>query len=455
MVEIKGKYTNAQIMIDDFEDGIIDQLYSIINSPESKGLKVVLMPDVHIGVTVCVGFTMELGKMINPGLCGVDISCGLLSAKFSKNTKLNLEKLESEIREVIPTGFNIHKQAVITKLDFDAIQEMANNFVEKYNMKFNTNYTSPNINDKWLSNRLKEIKMDEKKFWCSISTMGSSNHFIELGKSNIDGDYWITVHSGSRNLGVKVANYWTDVANNIISDDYKKELNDIVLNTYPKSDIPEKIKDLKNKYSINKGFLYGENMINYFFDMILCYHYAHTSRLGILNLIKNKIGISNYDEMISTVHNYVDMDDMIIRKGSVSSYKDKKFLLPFNMRDGILILEGKSNPDWNYSCCHGSGRLFSRTKAKEIVDLDEFKKSMKGIYSTSVNIETLDESPFAYKDSSLIEKLIYPTATIIERIKPILNIKDKSTGESWKEKREKKKKDIKRKLERKLKNGKN
>ena len=458
MIELKGKYTDAKIFIDNVEEGVYSQVYDVINSQVSEGLKVRLMPDVHVGSGIPIGFSMELGDMVMVNWAGVDISCGLLSAKFDKNTPLNLEKLESDIREVVPTGFNTHSSPVIKELDFDAIQRMADEFIRKYNDKFKTTYSSPTINEKWLSSRLKEFKMDESVFWNSISTMGGSNHFIEVGKDLSD-NYWVTVHSGSRNLGVKVADYWNNIANGkikVVSNDYNKELDEIILKTTPKSDIPKKIQELKEKYSvgINKGYLYGENMINYFFDMILCYHYAYTSRLGMLNLIKDKIGISKYDDMISTVHNYVDMDDMIIRKGAVSSYKGKRFLLPFNMRDGILILEGLSNPDWNYSCCHGSGRLFSRSKAKENIDYDEYKKSMKGIVTTSVNKSTIDEAPQSYKSSELIESLIKDTAIVLDRIKPILNIKDNGKSMSWKERREeKKKRDLDRKRARKQKRG--
>ena len=413
------------------------------------------MPDVHVGANVCVGFSMELGEFLNPGLVGVDGSCGVLGAKFDKDTKIDLEKLELQIRQTVPTGFNIHGSRVVSELNFDVIQETANSFVKKYNEKFGTSYSAPTYNEKWLSNKLKEIKMDEIKFWNSIGTMGSNNHFLELGRS-LSGDYWITVHSGSRNLGLKVADFWTNVANgkvNLMSDDYNRELDDIVLNTVPKSDIPKKMKELKDKYNvgINKGYLSGDNMMGYLFDMIMVGHYALLNRQTMLNLIKDKLNIKKFDDVISTVHNYIDMDDMIIRKGAVKSYKGQRFLLPFNMRDGILILEGKSNPDWNFTSPHGSGRLFSRSRAKEVVDYDEYKKSMKGIVTTSVTRATLDESPQSYKRSDLIESLIQDTAVVLDRIVPILNIKDTGKQESWKERKaNKKKRDLDRDAERKM-----
>lgn len=451
MIELKGKYTNAKIFIDDVEAGVFEQVYSIINSQVSDGLKVRIMPDCHVGSGICIGLAMELGKFLHANWCGVDLACGLLGAKFDKNTPIDLEKLELQIRQTIPTGFNIHNSPVVREMDFDAIQDTANKFVKKYNEKFGTSYSAPIYNQKWLSDRLKDLKMDEVKFWNSISTMGGSNHFIEIGK-DLAGDYWVTVHSGSRNLGVKVADFWNNVANGkikTVSETYTKELDYILMNTTPKSDIPKKLKELKDRYNvgIDKGYLSGDNMMGYLFDMIWCYHYANLSRQTMLELIRVKLGIKKYDDTISTVHNYIDMDDMIIRKGAVKAIKGQRFLLPFNMRDGILICEGLSNSDWLCTSPHGSGRLFSRSEAKKTLDFQKYKKSMEGIVTTSVTRDTIDESPQSYKSSELIESLIQDTAVVLDRIKPILNIKDLGKAESWKERKNaKKKRDKEREL---------
>ena len=453
MIELKGKYTNATIFIDQVEEGVIQQVYEVINSYISKDLKVRIMPDAHQGSGVCIGFSMEMGKFLNIKHIGVDIGCGLLGAKFSRRISVDLEKIESEIRSVIPTGFNTHNESIVNSINFENIQNLADSFIIKFNKKFNTTYVTPNYNDEWLNNMLKRIKMDGSKFWKSIGTMGGNNHFIELGKDT-NTDYWITVHSGSRNLGVKVFDYWNNVSKgkiNNVPDSYNQELDIIIQNTINKSDIPKKIKKLKEKYSIgiHKEYLSDDNLINYIFDMIFTQYYSDLNRQTMLELIRKKLGIKKYDDMISTTHNYIDMNDMIIRKGAVSSYKGQRFLLPFNMRDGILILDGKSNPEWNFTSPHGSGRLFSRSKAKEMIDYNEYKKSMKGIVTTSVNKNTLDESPQSYKSSKLIESLIQDTVTIIDRITPVMNIKDNSEGVSWKQRRANKKKDNDRKRERK------
>jgi len=459
MIQLNGKFTDARIYIDDVEADVFEQVYSVINSPTSKGLKVNLMPDTHPGSGICVGFTMELGEYLNPLHLGVDLNCGMLSGRFSTDRKLHLDKIDTAIKEQVPMGFNTHENAVVKSLPYDKIQQHADLFTKKYNDKFGTSYVAPTYNDKWLENKLKEIKMDVPTFWKALGTLGGGNHFIEMGKAETSGDYWVTVHSGSRNFGLKVANYWTNVAKGSVflaSKEYNKELDDIHRNTNPKSLIPKKVQELKEKYKvgINKEYLSGENMMNYLYDVIFAYQYALSSRTAMLNIIADIIGLNGYDEVVSTVHNYIDFHDFIIRKGAISSYEGQKMIIPFNMRDGILLCEGKSNGEWNFSAPHGSGRVGSRSHSKKNLDLDFFKKEMKGIYSSSVCKETLDESPMAYKKSSMIEELIEPTAKIIDRIKPVLNIKDTGKSISWKERKlEKKKRDLERDNERSMKRG--
>jgi tRNA-splicing ligase RtcB len=457
MIELKGKYNkDCKIFIDDVEPDAIALIQSILDQPVSEGVQIRIMPDTHLGVGTVIGMTMPLTELLNVAFVGCDIGCGVAAAKFNKNIKIDLELLESQIRENVPTGFNLHSSAVVTKLDFDKIQEIADSFIVKYNKKFGTSFVAPTYSEKWLSKKLKDINMDESKFWNSIGTMGSNNHFVELGRDSNE-DYWITVHTGSRNLGLKIFDYWMGIANGKVkmaNPEYNKELDNILLTTVPKSLIPSKIKELKDKYKvgIDKQYLSDENLIGYIFDMILGQYFAHINRQTILNIIKKLLNLDKYDDMISTVHNYIDMKDMMIRKGAVASYQGQRFLLPFNMRDGILILDGKSNEEWNFSSPHGSGRLFSRSKAKSVVDLKEYKKSMKGIVTTSVSKETLDESPMSYKKSELIESLIQDTAVVIDRIKPLLNIKDTGKSESFKERKaNKKKRDLDRDSERRMK----
>ena len=457
MLEIKGKFGTAKIMIDEVEDGLFQQIYSVLDSPASKESKIVIQPDCHVGAGICVGFTMELGEMLLPAWLGVDLGCGMLSARFSDKYKLDLEKIDNKIRENLPMGFNIHESNMFNSIPFGDVQRVADIFTVKFNEKFKTTYKSPTYNENWLMNKLKDIGMDVNTFFKSIGTLGGGNHFIEVGVSDLSGDYWVTIHSGSRNFGLKIADYWTNVAKGkvlVASDEYNKELENIILNTEPKKLIPIKIKELKDKYKmgVSKEYLSGDNLIGYLYDMIFAQYYAVWNRQVMLDIIKDSMGVKEFDEIISTVHNYIDFNDFIIRKGAISSYEGQKMVIPFNMRDGLLICEGKSNNDWNYSAPHGAGRIMSRSEAKKKVDLSKFKTTMKDVYSTSITKDTLDESPFAYKNSELIEELIQPTAIILERVKPILNIKDAGKSISWKERKlEKKKRDLERESFRKMK----
>lgn len=455
MITLYGKYNkDCKVFTDEVEPQALSLIQGILDKRVSADIPVRIMPDVHAGKGITIGFTMPLTDMLSPAYVGVDIGCGMVSAKFDGNTSMDLEKLDDIIRDAIPMGFNVHETPVFDAMPFGDVQKVADRFANMYNERFGTSYVAPTYDDKWLDKKLREIRMDVSKFWNAIGTLGGGNHFIEVGRSDVDNSYWVTVHSGSRNFGLKVADYWTNVANGKVKKtpvEYTVELNRIVTETVPKSDIPKRIEQLKVKYGlgVDKEFLQGDDLIGYLFDMVFAQQYAMWNRETMLSIIKKAIGIKAFTDVVHSTHNYIDFRDFIIRKGAISSYKGEKMIIPFNMRDGILICEGKSNSDWNYSAPHGAGRIMSRSKAKESVDLNDFKKSMKGIYSTSVCKSTIDESPFAYKSSEMIENAIEPTATIVERIKPILNIKDKSEGMSWKEKREKKKLERKRDAERK------
>jgi len=440
MIELKGKYNkDCKIFIDDIEEGVYTLVQAILDQKVSENVKVRIMPDVHVGKNICIGFCMPVTNMLNPNHIGVDIGYGMLSARFSGSYKIDLEKFDIAVKMNVPMGFNVHENAVFETIPFNDVQIVADKFISEYNKKFGTTYSSPQYNEKWLSKKLKDIRIDENKFWKALGTLGSGNHFQELGIDS-NGDYWITIHSGSRNFGLKVADYWNNIANSnmkITPDTYNKELDNIKQNTFPKNLIPKKIQELKETYTIgvNKEYLQGDDMIGYLFDMIFAQKYAEWNRSTMLNIVQKILNVDKFDEVISTTHNYIDTKDLIIRKGAISSYVGQKMIIPFNQKDGILICEGKSNEDWLNSGPHGSGRKESRSKAKEKYSVEEVKKSMKGIYTTSVCKETVDESVFAYKDSELIEKLIEPTATILDRIKPIWNVKDTGKQISWKERR--------------------
>lgn len=454
MIQLEGKYNkDCKILIDEIDENTLSQIMDILNQPVSEGVPVRIMPDTHFGSGICIGFTMPLTNMVNPQHLGVDLGCGMLNAKFDGTTKMDLEKIDKAIRKAVPMGFETHKSTQFKNIPFDKVQMTIDRFAVKFNKKFGTDYQTPTYNEKWLSEKLKTINIDETKFWFSIGTLGGGNHYIEIGKDNSN-NYWVSVHSGSRNFGLKIADYWTNVAKGkviVASQEYNIERDNIIANTVPKNYIPKKLQELKAKYGlgINKEYLTGVDMFNYLTDAIFAKLYAEWNRETMLEAIKNVLGVKNFTDVISTVHNYVSDNDMIIRKGAISCNKDEVVVIPLNMRDGTIIAKGKGNSDWNNSGPHGAGRIMSRTEAKGKVDLKDFQKTMKDVYSTSVCKATLDESPFAYKSSDMIKNSITDTAEIIDIIKPVLNIKDASNSMSWKERKAKKRADEQRKKERK------
>jgi RNA-splicing ligase RtcB len=306
----------------------------------------------------------------------------------------------------------------------------------------------------WFHQKIKQIQVDPQRAINSIGTLGGGNHFLEVGESNLGG-YWVTIHSGSRKFGENICRYHQIVAKKTLEHNRNNILqlaiNQIMFeNKNDQTKIQSEIDRVKKNLGLNfdidiKGleFLSGTEAMDYLFDMIFAQQYARVSRKTMGEIIMNNVFKGQtISDKIDSVHNYIDFNDLIIRKGAIQSYTGVRSVIPFNMEDGLLIVEGKSNPEWNFSAPHGAGRLMSRTKAKEVLSLEDMKNGMEsaGVYSTSINKHTLDEAKGAYKSSEIIELAIEPTATIIERVKPILNIKDCSNDMSWKERRNEKKK---------------
>ena len=405
MITLHGKYTNADIMIDNVDEGCIAQIYNMVNNGVFTN-PIRIMPDCHAGTGSVIGFTMLAGDKIIPNIIGVDIGCGMLSVNIG-NINIDLVELEKLIRELIPFGMNINKKGV-ARLD------------KRYQV----------LCDK--------IGMDFDYAVKSLASIGSGNHFCEIGKSVNTDDIWITVHTGSRNLGKKVCEYWQNKASMREIGDPNEVIKGIK-EVYPKKEWDKRIKafkvEMNNVKKSDLDYLEGDDKEGYLQDMYLAQEYAAVNRLSIMNGIMGILGFPKEKDKIETVHNYVSPVDKIIRKGSISAYIGERMIIPFNMQAGLLICEGKSNKDWNYSAPHGAGRVLSRSKAKELLDLDKFKDDMKDIYSTSVCRGTIDEAPEAYKDPAVIEAAIEPTTTILDRVKPICNMKDISEEKSWKKKR--------------------
>lgn len=390
---LKGHYTSAKIFANQLEDECYKQIKQLVNHSAFTNA-VAIMPDAHAGKGAVIGFTMKMTNKIIPNVIGVDIGCGLLMYPFISLKDKDLPKIDSIIKKNIPLGHDVHKKVVVNDFDFLIPQQTLKSFLKKYNKTFNFNYKPIKYDESWLRNKLKQINFSTDRFYNSIGSLGGGNHFIEIGKN--ENSYYLIIHSGSRQFGNKIATYWQQIA--------KKHC---------KEDIPA------------LAYLTGDLAVEYLIDMIFAQYYASLNRQTIVEIIFKQIKETIPEEFIESVHNYIDMEDLIIRKGAIRSYEGEKIIIPLNMRDGILICEGKSNETWNYSAPHGSGRKLSRNKAKQLITMEDYRKSMEGIYSSCINIHTIDESPFAYKDSDYIINAITPTAKILFKVQPVLNIKAK------------------------------
>ena len=351
---------------------------------------------------------------------------------MSQDVYDNLALINSNIRRAIPFGQNVHKNSII---DFE--KEFPWNEANKKASKYFDGIYAP-YDIKWFENKCKQIKVDIKYACNSIGTLGGGNHFIEIGV-DLENNIWFTIHSGSRNFGLKIADYWTKVAQSkdtsVLDLQMKTEVDKIRTNAVTLEQRKNIDKDIKqarlkifgreDKISDELAYLEGGDANGYLYDMIFAQAYAQFNRKQMQKLIIEKAfpSIFTITEEIESVHNYIDFDDMMIRKGAISAHKDEVMIIPFNMRDGILICKGKGNKEWNQSAPHGAGRVLARGAAKRTLSLETFQKQMEGIYSTSVVGATLDEAPDAYKPASVIEVAIEPTAEIINRIKPLINLK--------------------------------
>lgn len=382
-------------------------------------------------------FTVPSGHFVirRNGFISITGNCGMLSYNFGKNSKIkdSIVDLDRLIRLRIPFGQDVHDQSIINmerEFPWDRVNGLAQSFAQAYREHYRE-LSIPKYDIRWFQDKCDAVGGGMRRMINSIGTLGGGNHFIETGISD-SGEYWITIHTGSRNFGKRICDYWQNKAVKFhvgdTKEEHKRKIERLKQEINDGRLLYEKIKEVKankNKPVDMKGCEWLENTdaAGYLFDMIFAQIYAEVNRKYIGDIIKKILKLEPI-RSIETVHNFIDFKDFIIRKGSVRSYAGEEFVLPFNMRDGILICDGKSNSEWNFSAPHGAGRVMSRTKAKKLIDIDTFKKQMEDIYSSSVDKSTLDEAPDAYKPPDSIIKAIHPTATIIERIKPIHNMKD-------------------------------
>lgn len=397
---------NLKIFTKNIDEEALKQINELLEQDAFKDSKVRIMPDVHAGKGCVIGFTGDLGNKVIPNIVGVDIGCGMLCIELG-NVDLDLEKLDNIIRKYVPSGRNVHEKSQSKFADLEKLY------------------------------CLKELKNNNDFLERSLGTLGSGNHFIEVDKDE-DNNKYLVIHTGSRNLGKQVASIYQNKAVEYCS--YKKEMQEekekIKLEYKKqgrKSEITAALIDVEKKYEgktklpIDLCYLEGENREKYLHDMKICQEFARNNRLCIAKqILFNYFNIDNLDnnfKYFETIHNYISFEDNIIRKGAIAARSNERVLIPMNMRDGCIIGIGKGNDDWNKSAPHGAGRIMSRNKAKEVVKIDEYRKSMNGIYTTSVNKDTIDEAPMVYKPMQEIVDCIKDTVEIEKIIKPIYNFK--------------------------------
>lgn len=396
---------NLKIFTKNIEQEAINQIVLLLEQEPFKNCKIRIMPDVHAGKGCVIGFTADLGEKVIPNIVGVDIGCGMLCVELGK-IDIDLQKFDEIVNKNVPAGRNIREQKLT---DYEPIKQL------------------------YCLRELREIK----KFNRGIGTLGGGNHFIELNEDE-EGNKYLVIHTGSRNMGNQVANYYQNLAIDLCSG--KEEMfkeKEKIIRTYKeqgrKQEIQKALKELEKKYKNNKPnlpnelcYLEGKYREMYLHDMNICQRYATINRGNIAKIILKEYGIYNNQNYFETIHNYINFEDNIVRKGAIRANKGERVIIPINMRDGSIIATGKGNEDWNNSAPHGAGRIMSRRKAKETFQLEEFERSMQGIYTTSVVKETIDEAPFVYKPMQEIIDNIKDTVEIEKIIKPIYNFKAKN-----------------------------
>lgn len=392
--------SNLKIFTENIDPKALNQIYTLIKQPAFSDCKVRIMPDVHAGVGCVIGFTADLGDKVIPNIVGVDIGCGMLTVELG-NIEIDYAALDSTIRKYIPSGRNVRDDC-ITPFDLRHLK---------------------------CFDDLKDIKRIEK----SLGTLGGGNHFIEIDVDS-SGCKYLVIHTGSRNLGKQVAEHYQRIA--IEKTHRKSELcakQKQLINEYKaqgrNKEIQSAIKELHRKFNPNPlgipkelCYLTGKYREDYLHDMEICQRFAVLNRNTIASVLVDKMNWRSLGAF-ETIHNYIEFGTNIVRKGAISAKAGEKLLIPMNMRDGSLICTGLGNTDWNCSAPHGAGRIMSRSEAKELVSLDEFEKSMQGIFTTSVNQSTIDESPMVYKSMAEIVEKIADTVDVIKVIKPVYNYK--------------------------------
>ena len=400
---VEGKHNTAKVFTDVVDEKSLQQIKTLCDQEFTSGARIRLMPDVHAGAGCTIGTTMTIKDKIVPNLVGVDIGCGMETLMIHKDSeaaqKFDPAQLDMIIRKNIPCGFDIRKfeHQYVAEVEWDNIKGIYN----------------------------------KHRAQLSLGTLGGGNHFIEADKDE-EGNLYIVVHSGSRHAGLEIAEYYQEMAWRQLNGKTKADLDAMISQlkaegreTEIEAKRVEMNAQIKTQIPKDLAYVSGYLFDDYINDMKIMQHFAMLNRKAMINTISIGLHLKKEEivDQFTTIHNYIDTENMILRKGAVSAQKGEKLLIPINMRDGSLICLGKGNEDWNCSAPHGAGRVMSRMKAKKELSMEEFKAEMSGIYSTTVTKETLDEAPMAYKTMDDIVANIGPTADILNVIKPIFNFK--------------------------------
>ncbi|MDE7325466.1 MAG: RtcB family protein [Lachnospiraceae bacterium] len=397
MIEIVGKYNRAICYCEELEEQAREQILAVCNQEAFGGSKIRIMPDVHAGKGCTIGTTMTITDKVVPGMVGVDIGCGMETVKIAQG-EIDFAKLDALIRREIPCGREVREvpHALNKEIDLSALR------CASY------------------------VHLDRAEK--SIGTLGGGNHFIEVDRGG-DGSLYLVVHSGSRHLGCEVAEYYQEQGRQALWGGARHQIAEQIERLKAEGrfkEIESSIRALKKEHKIGmpKELVYVEGKLfeDYLYDMRIVQKFAVLNRRAMMDVILSGMGFTRVEEF-TTIHNYIDTKEMILRKGSVSAKEGEKLLIPINMRDGSLICIGRGNKEWNCSAPHGAGRLMSRKKAFGTLSMEQYRAQMEGIYSTCVLLDTLDESPMAYKSMEEIVAQIGPTVEIVERVKPVYNFK--------------------------------
>lgn len=369
MIEVQGKYNTAKIFTDNVDETALSQIKELCDQEFAKGSTIRIMPDTHAGAGCTVGTTMTITDKAVPNIVGVDIGCGMEVAIIDKHKdEINFDQLDEVIRKHIPHGFGVRSKS------------RRHPYVEKVDL------------------RKVRAPFNEERALDSIGTLGGGNHFIELNE--LDDKTALVIHSGSRHLGKQIAEHYQ-----------KRAYDELMEMAHEKPNIKKEL-----------AYVQGQAFEDYLNDMKIAQEYAKWNRKAMVDEIVSRMGFV-VEDSFTTIHNYIDIENMIVRKGAISAQKGERVIIPMNMRDGSIIAYGKGNPDWNYSGPHGAGRIMSRSKAKKTLNVEQFKQAMEKVWSTSVNVKTLDEAPMVYKPMNEIIEHIQEAVEIHKILKPVYNFK--------------------------------